>query len=349
MAAFHRKTSPLDFVEESTKADVIPISKRRMKVGRGIRLRSVIPAIIGVSLGFALSMLYIPVVEQQCLYDLEESQVLILDEQQRSRLSDLRSVRDEINSAVNSNQRKPIIHATVPPKVTHFNYGLRPFYITSELGYRDKVLVGVLTSRENLESLVLAVNNTWASFLPKILFFTPVSRDVEFHDKYNKILGLPIVQLSDVSEEGFSKTKMSFKMLRYMHDHYINNFEWFMRVEDSLYMKPEKLIEFLNTVNSSDYLYMGRPAAFKAGELLKNVDLYRHERYCEGGPGVVLSRSTLLKLAPNLDACFEDSLSELEDMELGRCLFKSVGIQCTWSYEVRFVRQSACKRDGHYR
>ena len=58
-----------------------------MKVRRGIWLCSVIPAIIEVSLGFALSMLYIPVVEQQCLYDLEESQVLILDEQQCSCLS----------------------------------------------------------------------------------------------------------------------------------------------------------------------------------------------------------------------------------------------------------------------
>lgn len=312
-------------VEEGTHSTSF---RRKMKSVRGLRFRPIIPAIIGVSLGFALSMFYIPVVEQQCLYDLEESQVLILGHQQPS-LSDPKKARSEETDS------KPVLHNTVAPKATHFSYGLRPFYVASELGHRDKLLVGILTTEENIDSLVLAINNTWAPLLPKIIFFTPFSRNVEFYEKYNKVLGLPVVQLADVEdEEGFSKTKLSFRMLKYMHEHYINNFEWFMRVEDAMYLKPEKLLELLNSVNSSKDVYIGRPGSYKASEPeVVNGNLYTHERYCQGGTGIALSRSALIKLTPSLDSCFEDALTEQEDVELGRCLYKNVGLQCTWSYE----------------
>ena len=338
LSTFHRKSHSFEEfdagVANRTKGTVeqgthYTSFRRKMKSVRGLRFRPIIPAIIGVSLGFALSMFYIPVVEQQCLYDLEESQVLILGHQQPG-LSDPKKARSkETNS-------KPVLHNTVAPKITHFSYGLRPFYVASELGHRDKLLVGILTTEENIDSLVLAINNTWAPLLPKIVFFTPFSRDVEFYEKYNKVLGLPIVQLADVEdEEGFSMTKLSFRMLKYMHEHYINNFEWFMRVEDAMYLKPEKLLEFLNSVNSSKDVYIGRPGSYKASEPeVVNGDLYTHEKYCQGGTGIALSRSALIKLTPNLDSCFEDALTEQEDVELGRCLYKHVGLQCTWSYEV---------------
>lgn len=333
MSTVHRKSYSFDAETNRTSGNVAIDEgtrsgfRRKMKSVRGLRFRPVIPAIIGVSLGFALSMFYIPVVEQQCLYDLEESQVLILGHQH---LPDSRKARsDEANS-------KPVLHNTVAPKVTHFSYGLRPFYVASELGHRDKLLVGILTTEENIDSLVLAINNTWAPLLPKIIFFTPFSRDVDFYEKYNKVLGLPIVQLSDVEDENFSKTKLSFRMLKYIHDHYINNFEWFMRVEDAMYLKAEKLLELLNSVNSSKDVYIGRPGSFEANGLQVGEDLYTHEKYCQGGTGVALSRSALMKLVPHLEGCLEDALTEKEDVELGRCLHKNVGLHCTWSYEVNY-------------
>ena len=338
MSMFHRKTHSVDEFDGVVNRSSVPLGesslyysgstsfRRKMKSVRGMRFRPIFPAIIGVSLGFALSMFYIPVVEQQCLYDLEESQVLILGRQQPG-MSDSRKTRSE--------ESKPVVHNTVPPKETQFSYGLRPYYVASELGHRDKLLVGILTTEENIDSLVLAVNNTWGPLLPKIIFFTPFSRDVDFYDKYNKVLGLPIVQLPDVEEENFSKTKLSFKMLKYLHDHYANNYEWFMRVEDAMYLKPEKLLELLNSVNSSKDVYIGRPGSYRANGLNDGDDnLYAHEKYCHGGTGVALSRSALMKLAPHLESCLEDALTEQEDVELGRCLYKNVGLQCTWSYEV---------------
>lgn len=336
MSMFHRKSHPLEELDGVVSRSSVDGTsyhysgstsfRRKMKSVRGMRFRPVFPAIIGVSLGFALSMFYIPVVEQQCLYDLEESQVLILGRQQPG-MSDTSEKRTE--------ESKPVVHNTVPPKVTHFSYGLRPFYVASELGHRDKLLVGILTTEENIDSLVLAVNNTWGPLLPKIIFFTPFSRDVDFSEKYNKVLGLPIVQLADVEDENFSKTKLSFKMLKYMYDHYANNYEWFMRVEDSMYLKPEKLLELLNSVNSSKDVYLGRPGSYRAkGGDNGDDNLYSNDKYCYGGTGIALSRSALMKLAPHLENCLENALTEQEDVELGRCLLKNVQLQCTWSYEV---------------
>ena len=122
-----------------------------------------------------------------------------------------------------------------------------------------------------------------------------------------------------------------------MRDHYGNNFEWFLRAEDAMYLKPEKLLELLNCVNSSKDVYLGRPGSFRANGGNGDGDLYTHEKYCQGGAGVVLSRSALMKLVPRLDSCLQDALTEQEDVELGRCLYKNVGLQCTWSYEVRLM------------
>ncbi|EDO44753.1 predicted protein, partial [Nematostella vectensis] len=300
-----------------------------------IRFRSLTPAIIGVSLGFALSMLYIPVVEQQCLFDMEESQVYVVGKDDKS--WNWASKEERKTTPSPTAKTDPISHTTVAPKETHFNYGLRPYYVASELGHRDKLLVGVLTTEDQLDTFALAINNTWGPDLPSLIFFIPYSRDVEFHEKYTKILGFPVVQLDiDSEEETVPQLRTSFKMFKYMHDHYINNYDWFFRAEHDMYLKADKLLEFLSSVNSSEDNYIGHPAAvsYRNQDTAYNNDLYRYEHYCLGGGGVALSRTTLLKLVPNLDTCIEESLTESEDVELGRCLYNNIGVQCTWSYEV---------------
>lgn len=342
MEAFHRKAFHIgEFSGTSSfnQGDTTGFGHRKKKmksVRSWIRFRPVIPAIIGVSLGFALSMFYIPIVEQQCLYDLEESKAYLMKQRNLK-------LQDQIDP-VGENHNNVVTHATVAPKPSHFNDGLRPYYIASELGKRDKLLVGVLTSEDRLDSLVLAINNTWAPDLPRILFFIPYSRDAEFHDKYTKVLGIPVVQLDVDSEEDTApKLKLSFKMLKYMYEHFINNYEWFMRVEDTTYIKTDKLLEFLNSVNSSRKAYIGRPApaSFSPSQRFHNTegDLYSDEKYCLGKTGVVLSRTTLFGLGSSLDSCVEESTTDSDDKELGRCIYNMLGVQCTWGYEVTSVKK----------
>lgn len=57
-----------------------------------------------------------------------------------------------------------------------------------------------------------------------------------------------------------------------------------------------------------------------------------------GGPGVIMSRETLRRVAPHIPTCLKNLYSTHEDVEIGRCVQKFAGIPCTWNYEVSFHR-----------
>lgn len=58
-----------------------------------------------------------------------------------------------------------------------------------------------------------------------------------------------------------------------------------------------------------------------------------------GGPGVIMSRETLRRVAPHIPTCLKNLYSTHEDVEVGRCVQKFAGIPCTWNYEVKFLCQ----------
>ena len=43
-----------------------------------------------------------------------------------------------------------------------------------------------------------------------------------------------------------------------MHDHYVDEYDWFMRADDDVYIRTEKLERFFSTLNSSDDLFIGQ-------------------------------------------------------------------------------------------
>lgn len=65
------------------------------------------------------------------------------------------------------------------------------------------------------------------------------------------------------------------------------------------------------------------------------LSLEYDENFCMGGPGVILSRETLRRVAPHIPTCLKNLYSTHEDVEIGRCVQKYAGIPCTWNYEVK--------------
>ena len=49
----------------------------------------------------------------------------------------------------------------------------------------------------------------------------------------------------------------AFLILKYMHDFYLDKFEWFVRADDDVYIKGGKLAKFLTSVNSTGIYYIG--------------------------------------------------------------------------------------------
>ena len=124
-------------------------------------------------------------------------------------------------------------------------------------------------------------------------------------------------------------------MLKYMYDNYLERYNWFMRSDDDVYVRVERLQSFLSRLDPTEPLYIGSPG-FGKPEDRARLKLAEHEHYCMGGPGVIFSRELLRRLGPHLQDCLDNVVvSYNEDVELGRCVSRKLDIQCTWSYQVR--------------
>ena len=170
--------------------------------------------------------------------------------------------------------------------------------LASELAPRKLLFVGVVTAVKYLETRATGIYNTWGSELSDLYFFASQPDD--------KNLGLPIITLPGINDTQYPPQRKVYHMLKYMHDHYIDEFDFFMRSDDDVYVKTDQLLELLQSINPAQDIYMGCPG-FGRPDDRDRIKLQENEHYCMGGPGVIFSRSALRKLAPHLDSCLEVS------------------------------------------
>ncbi|XP_044262489.1 chondroitin sulfate synthase 1 isoform X2 [Tribolium madens] len=216
--------------------------------------------------------------------------------------------------------------------VSQFTYR-EPVCDLAEDGVQDPVpghglvLVGVMTAAKYLDTRARAVYDTWGRRVPgKILFFSSegsASRHV------------PLVPLPHV-DDAYPPQRKSFHMLKYLHDHFIDDFEWFIRADDDVFVKTEQLEELLRGVDSRKAWFIGQTGRGSSEEF-GMLSLESDENFCMGGPGVIFSRETLKRVAPHVEECLGRLYTTHEDVELGRCVRRFAGISCTWSYEMQVI------------
>lgn len=226
----------------------------------------------------------------------------------------------------------PVSPKTQPPALGKLQY------IREEYQLRKGLLVGVITAEKYLISRAKTLYETWGKEMTKLIFFVAADCKVPSHLQ----TVLPIVKLDGVSDQTYPPQRKVFTMLKYMYDHFIDEYDWFMRADDDVYIRSGAFEELLGKLDPQQKIYLGRAGMGKA-EDLKRLQLLPHEKYCMGGPGVVLSQSALRVLAPHLEMCLSaivhhNKHSDMpwynEDVELGRCVSRVVGIQCSVSKEV---------------
>ncbi|MGH0146716.1 UNVERIFIED_CONTAM: hypothetical protein FKN15_025988 [Acipenser sinensis] len=184
----------------------------------------------------------------------------------------------------------------------------RTRYIHTELGIRERLLVGILTSRVTLTTLAVAVNRTVAHHFHKTFFFTGVRSPKIPH-------GMQVVAHGDDRP-----VWLMYETVRYLHQHFGGDYDWFYLAQDDTYTQAERLSQLVSHLSAGQDLYLGRAEEFIGGD--------ERARYCHGGYGYLLSRSLLARLQPHLDTCRNDILSVRPDEWLGRCIIDSLGLSC---------------------
>ncbi|NXY25747.1 CHSS2 synthase, partial [Atrichornis clamosus] len=189
----------------------------------------------------------------------------------------------------------------------------RTRYISTELGMRQRLFVGVLTSKSTLNTLGVAVNRTLAHHLERLVYFTGTRGRKVPH-------GMTVVTHSDERP-----IWNMYQTVRYLLDHYVNDFDWFFLVQDDTYTEAHRISHLVAHLSIDTHLYLGRPEEFIGGDT--------EGRYCYGGFGYLLSRSLLLLLQQHLESCRNDILSARPDEWLGRCIIDYTGVNCAEEHE----------------
>ncbi|KAF8368483.1 sqv-5 [Pristionchus pacificus] len=189
------------------------------------------------------------------------------------------------------------------------------------------VFIGIMTAAKYVDTRAYNVWKTWAQHVPgKVVFFVAENTSSIYKD-------IPLVRLKGV-DDSYPPQKKSFAMVKWMADNYMDSFEWFLRADDDLYIKGDSLEKLLRGLDPSRSHAIGQAGLGNSQEY-GLLALGQSDNYCMGGPGIVLSRETMRKLSPNLQHCLEHLLTGHEDVELGRCIRKHVGVACTWNYEMQ--------------
>ncbi|XP_051997113.1 chondroitin sulfate synthase 2-like [Xyrauchen texanus] len=276
------------------------------------------PIIVGISLGFTLSLLSGTWVSKSCDSDGMGS----ADEMLMAQPGSLKGARkpSSIFSGTTDNgnieedfkprivpYKKPVQQG--PPKTI-----FRAKYASTELGIREHLFVSVFTSKTTLNTLAVAINRTLNHHMDgRLIFFTGTRNRKLPH-------GMFVVAHGDERP-----VPNMFHSVRYLLEHHIAEYDWFYLVQDFTYTQPDRLKTLVSHLSMDLKLYMGHPGEFIGGET--------QGRYCHGGPGFLLSRALLLKLQPVLEQCRTDIVSVRPDEWLGRCIIDYTGLSCVEEYE----------------
>ncbi|XP_049585149.1 chondroitin sulfate synthase 2 [Syngnathus scovelli] len=266
-------------------------------------LRSIAPVVIGISLGFTLSLLSVNWTQELCYTD--QGTPVSRDEQSKGarKTNSISPVHDELEE-----DWEPRIVPYKQVEQSNPKKVVRAKYISTELGIREPLFVGVLTSKNTINTLGVAVNRTISHHLDTVVFFTGT---------YNRKAPHGMFVVSHGDERLIWNM---FQTMRYIYEHYINTYDWFYFVQDDAYTEADRIKDLVGHLSINEDVYMGGPEEFIGGEM--------EGRYCYGGFGYILSRSLLLRLQPFLENCRNDILSARPDEWLGRCIIDYTATNC---------------------
>jgi len=187
---------------------------------------------------------------------------------------------------------------------------------TNTTSVAPRILCAVYTHSAKHETNLQAAVDTWAWKCDGFFAASTVT---------NETLGA--VDLPHQGEEKYQNMWQKTRSIwAYIHDNYVDDFDYFLLGGDDLLLIVENLRNFLAEATESN----------PAGANDNNIPVYlgsqypmnEEEYYCSGAPGYILNRVAVKRLiAEVLQTCWSDKEVSSEDRFLAYCL-KSIGIRC---------------------
>ncbi|KAM4687726.1 chondroitin sulfate glucuronyltransferase-like [Discoglossus pictus] len=258
-------------------------------------LRPALPLILGLSLGCSLSLLHVSWIQGGA------------DDPCMGEPKIFHGLQDEKLNQPMEDIKPRILPYSRNPRAAHKKV-MRTRYIQSELGFRERLSMAVLSTRSSLNTFGVAVNRTVSPYVSRLIFFTG-ARGPKLPS------GMEVVSHGDERPAW-----LMYHTLRHIEKNLVSTYDWFYITQDDSYTNGYRLHELAAHLSPGAPLYVGQPMEFIGGQ--------EGWRYCHGGSGYLLSRSLLLGLGPHLDFCRSDILSSRPDEWLGRCLQDTLGISC---------------------
>ncbi|PNF25352.1 hypothetical protein B7P43_G10932 [Cryptotermes secundus] len=262
--------------------------------------------LIGLCLGFFFSFILSPIFENGCLVN-ENGEGYTNDHLSRSRSlsSDSNLLGDEYEPRINF-AGKPNKARKTPALLN------RPRYYSTELGIREKLFVGVLSSQYDVSTRGAALNKTIAHLVDKVMFFI----DAPGHQKLNISMPGGIVGFTDTR-----RTLKVFHMLKYITDNFLDEFDFYFLVKDATYIKARELYEMVQGISVSEDVHAGSGRRDE------------HTSFCSLDAGLLLSSSVMHKVMLSLDWCVKNAFSDSYDDNLGRCILHATDMSCQESVQ----------------
>jgi hypothetical protein len=230
---------------------------------------------------------------------------------------------------------------------------LRKFSTKRRRGH-SKILIGVTASRKFFASRVAEIMRTWGNVDDdgiSIRFFVGdltdksasyASGSEEDISNLSKQAGIrdlsTIVVMPGVIDDEYPLVGKAASVIKHLAQIVAQRkkegtpFHWIMDVDDDTYVNLKYLQTFvkLRSYNANNYLGQRGVGKAEDQEMLRASGLAKP--YCMGGPGFIMSRSTLKALADNIDSCIEQAsqtkMTLLDDVIIGICVHRETGQGC---------------------
>ncbi len=208
---------------------------------------------------------------------------------------------------------------------------------------RKNILFAVMTTEKYLLTRARTIYNTWAQDVgPKNQFVFFVGE--HSNTSHPALKGLPIIKIAGIRDDLYPPLEKVFGILEYFYKEFGERFRWFVRADDDVYIRVDKLEAMLRKQDWTQRLYMGqRGRGMKIHQHI--LKLLPTESYCMGGSSILFSAAGLKALYPHLGKCLKatfmynsrvskDMRWVHDDVEVGRCASRTLGLHCTSGSQV---------------